>query len=110
MCSEADRRNVSLICRSILDISVVLPDDAYGSVARDGLGRRGNSSHESCKKMSQKTYRPGEKAPVSGQYGIKGTGTERTVVKGEPLPPTPKSNQKYVVNDPSKNGAGRGGR
>jgi len=58
--------------------------------------------------MSQKTYRPGEKAPVSGQYGIKGTGTERTVVKGEPLPPTPKSKQVYVVTDPSKNGAGKG--
>lgn len=60
--------------------------------------------------MSKKEYRPGEKAPVSGQYGIKGTGTERTVVKGEPLPPTPKPNQKYVVTDPSKNGAGKEGR
>jgi len=38
---------------------------------------------------------PGSKAPVSGQYGIKGprggdTGKEVTAVKGEPLPPTPK--------------------
>jgi hypothetical protein len=42
-----------------------------------------------------KSYKPGQKAPVSGQYGIRGerggdTGKERTVVKGEPLPPTPK--------------------
>lgn len=58
--------------------------------------------------MSKKTYRPGEKAPVSGQYGIVGTGKERTVVKGEPLPPTPKPKQNYVVTDPTKNGAGRG--
>lgn len=59
-----------------------------------------------------KIYRPGQKAPVSGQYGIRGqrggdTGRERTVVKGEPLPPTPKPGQGYVVNDPTKNGAGK---
>jgi hypothetical protein len=59
-----------------------------------------------------KSYKPGQKAPVSGQYGIHGqrgadTGRERTVVKGEPLPPTPKPGQVYVVNDPTKNGAGR---
>jgi len=59
-----------------------------------------------------KSYKPGQKAPVSGQYGIRGerggdTGRERTVVKGEPLPPTPKPGQVYVVNDATKNGAGR---
>lgn len=58
-----------------------------------------------------KTYKPGQTAPYSGQYGIVGprggnTGKERTVVKGEPFPPTPKSGQKFVMNDPTKNKAG----
>lgn len=56
--------------------------------------------------------KPGEKAPRSGQYGIIGprggdTGKERTVVKGEPMPPTPKPGQTYVMNDPTKNKSGR---
>jgi hypothetical protein len=54
-----------------------------------------------------KTFKPGEKAPLSGQYGIVGprggdTGEERTVTKGEPLPPTPKSGQQFKLNDPTK--------
>jgi hypothetical protein len=57
--------------------------------------------------MAKQTFKPGEKAPVSGQYGIKGTGTERTVVRGEPLPPTPKPKQVYVVTDPTKNKSGK---
>jgi hypothetical protein len=60
-----------------------------------------------------KTIKPGSKAPASGQYEIIGsrgghTGTERTVVRGEPLPPTPKPGQGYVITDRTKNGAGRG--
>jgi len=56
---------------------------------------------------------PGQKATRSGQYEITGprgggTGKERTVTKGEPLPPPPKSGQKYKLVDPTKNGAGRG--
>ena len=56
--------------------------------------------------------KPGSKAPASGQYEIIGargrhTGTERTVTRGEPLPPTPKSGQGYVIADRTKNGAGR---
>lgn len=63
--------------------------------------------------MASKTYKPGSTAPASGQYGIVGprggkTHTERTVVRGEPLPPTPKPGQVYVLTDPTKNGAGRG--
>jgi len=59
-----------------------------------------------------KTYRPGQKAVHSGQYEIielsgRRTGIERTVVKGEPLPPTLKSGQKFILVDPSKNDAGR---
>lgn len=48
--------------------------------------------------------RPGEKADVSGQYEIVGprggeTGKERTVTRGEPLPPTPKPGQRYRLTD-----------
>ena len=59
-----------------------------------------------------KTYKPGEKAPFSGQYGIVGPrggqiGTERTVVKYEPFPPTPKAGQTYVMIDPTHNKSGK---
>ena len=59
-----------------------------------------------------KSYKPGQIAPRSGQYGLVGprggqTGTERTAVRGEPLPPTPKPGMTYVLTDPTKNGAGR---
>jgi len=55
----------------------------------------------------------GTTAPRSGQWGIVGqrggnTGQERTVVKGERFPPTPKAGQGYVMNDPTKNNAGKG--
>ena len=58
-------------------------------------------------KRQKKTYRPGEKAQRSGQYErITGTGrktgTEATVTRGEPLPPTPKSGQKWRLKDPTK--------
>jgi hypothetical protein len=54
-----------------------------------------------------KTLKPGQIAPKSGQYGIVGprggdTGKERTVTRGEPLPPTPKSGMGYRLNDPTK--------
>lgn len=59
-----------------------------------------------------KTYKPGQTAPRSGQYEIVGprgggTGHERTVVRGEPLPPTTKPGQGFQLVDPTKNGAGR---
>jgi len=53
-----------------------------------------------------KGYRPGQKAPVSGQYQIIGPrgskGPERTVVKHEPLPPTPKPGSTYRIKDKTK--------
>ena len=54
-----------------------------------------------------KLKRPGEIASQSGQYEITGprggsTGQERTVVKGEPLPPTPEAGQRYKLVDPTK--------
>ncbi len=63
--------------------------------------------------MSNKSiYKPGETAPSSGQYEIIGprgghTGHERTVVKGEPLPPTPGGGQGYKLVDRTKNMSGR---
>lgn len=53
------------------------------------------------------TLRPGQSAPRSGQYeqtGPRGggTGIERTVVRGEPLPPTPRPNMGYKLVDPTK--------
>ncbi len=56
--------------------------------------------------------KPGETAPRSGAYEIRGergghTGKERTVVKGEPLPPTPGAGQGYSISRPTLNGAGR---
>ena len=60
-----------------------------------------------------KTYKPGQTAPHSGQYEIVGprggrTGKERTVVKGEPLPPTLQSGQGYISVDRTKNKSGQG--
>ena len=51
--------------------------------------------------------KPGQIAPKSGQYAIVGsngrvTEVERTIVTGEPLPPTPKPGQTYVIVDRTK--------
>lgn len=61
---------------------------------------------------NKKTFKPGEKAPNSGQYEIVGprggrTGKERTVTKNEPMPPTEKPGQSYVLVDGTKNKSGR---
>jgi len=53
------------------------------------------------------TLKPGQKAPRSGQYGLVGPrggkiGPEVTSVRREPLPPTPKPGQRYVLVDPTK--------
>lgn len=63
--------------------------------------------------MAKRNFKPGQSAPASGQYEIigprgGGTGKERTVVRGEPLPPTPKSGQGYRLTDRTRNSAGRG--
>jgi hypothetical protein len=64
-------------------------------------------------KIMKKELKPGQIAPRSGEYEIIGrrggdTGRERTVVRGEPLPPTPKPGQTYVMHRPANNKAGRG--
>ena len=58
-------------------------------------------------KRKKPRLKPGEHAPRSGQYEIVGprggrTGIERTVVGGEPLPPTLQSGQRYILVDPTK--------
>ena len=58
-------------------------------------------------KAKAPTYKPGQKAPVSGQYGVVGpkggkTRTEVTVTKGETLPPTPMPGQGFVLVDKTK--------
>jgi hypothetical protein len=58
--------------------------------------------------MSEELLKPGQKAPDSGQYEIVGprggkTGEgERTVVEGEPMPPTPEPGQRFRLVDPTK--------
>ncbi len=56
--------------------------------------------------MSNK-LKPGQNVPRSGQYGLYGprggyTGREVTCVRNEVLPPTPKPNMYYQLNDPTK--------
>ena len=56
--------------------------------------------------------KPGQKAPASGQYGVIGPrggklNKEVTVVKGEPMPPTQKPGQTYIMNDPTNNKSGK---
>jgi hypothetical protein len=58
-------------------------------------------------KAKAPTYKPGQKAPISGQYEVVGpkggkTGQEVTVTKGEKLPPTPESGQNFVLVDKTK--------
>ena len=58
-------------------------------------------------KAKTPTYKPGQKAPISGQYGVIGpkggkTGTEVTATKGETLPPTQKPCQGFVLVDKTK--------
>jgi hypothetical protein len=52
--------------------------------------------------MSKSTLTPGTPAPRSGQYLNTTTRREVTVVRNEPLPPTPSSGQKYKLVDPTK--------
>ena len=59
-----------------------------------------------------RSIKPGERAPISGQYEIVGpngggTGSERTGVKVKTMPPPPKPGQGSVPVDPTKNKSGR---
>lgn len=57
--------------------------------------------------MTKDEYKPGEVAPVSGQYEVVGprgghTGLEITGVKGKRLPPTQHPGEKYRLVDRTK--------
>lgn len=63
--------------------------------------------------MLKKTgLKPGQPATVSGQYIQKGPRggkkIEVTVVKNEPLPPTPEKKMTYDLVDATKNKSGEG--
>ena len=62
--------------------------------------------------MRKSTLKPGQHAPASGQYqqlGPRGAvKREVTVVKREPLPPTPAKGMSYKLTDRTKNKAGQG--
>ena len=62
--------------------------------------------------MATKTYKPGQKAPFSGQYeeiGPRGgrSGNETTVVRNEPLPPTGEKDRTWLPVDRTKHRSGR---
>lgn len=89
--------------------------DAMGVVEmllRDGLGEAWNQARSMLVDAGRpRLYNPGEPAPASGEYEIidargRATGEERTVVQGRPLPPTPESDQRYMLSHPARNGAG----
>jgi hypothetical protein len=57
--------------------------------------------------MAKEHLKPGEKAPVSGIYEIINkngvdTGLQRTVDKGEILPPTLKKGQTFIIKQKTK--------
>lgn len=57
--------------------------------------------------MSTGKLKPGQAAPKSGQYeqvrpGGARTGVERTVVRGDALPPTPTPGMTYRLADATK--------
>ena len=57
--------------------------------------------------MKKGILKSGTKVQISGQYEIinrlgNSTEVERTVVAGEPLPPTPKTGQSYRLKDKTK--------
>lgn len=62
-----------------------------------------------------KTIKPGETSPASGQYlevGPRGgqPGREVTVPAGRPMPPSTGPGRQYILNDPTDNKSGRGGK
>ena len=63
-------------------------------------GRRSSYRERVSKPRSGNLLQPGNAAPQSGRYELVGprgkrAGQERTVRRGEPLPPTPEPGQRY---------------
>jgi hypothetical protein len=85
----ADPDTAPEMTEEALDRAVIVGPSGQRTPYRDRVERR-----------TDQCLAPGTKAPTSGQYEIIGprggrTGEERTVIKGEPLPPTPASGQRY---------------
>jgi hypothetical protein len=80
-----------------LDRAVVVSPDGRRTPYRERVGRPHRLER----------LRPGTRAPKSGMYEIVGPGGERTgvvrsVAAGEPLPPTPASDQHYQPANSSR--------
>ena len=80
-----------------LDRAVIVGTDGTRTRYRDRVPRTPGSS----------LLKPGSPAPESGVYQVvdahrRSTGTERTVVRGDPLPPTPEAGQRWRLARPSK--------
>lgn len=58
------------------------------------------------------TIKPGQNVPNSGEWAIigprGGIGPERTLVKDEVAPPTPKAGSHFKLVRPARNAAGKG--
>lgn len=69
------------------------------------------STATSSVNASKTALKPGGLAPRSGEYQIigprGGSASERTVVRGEPLPPTASQGSSYDLRRPAKNQAGK---
>jgi hypothetical protein len=79
-----------------LDRAVIVSPDGTRTPYRERVPRK-----------SAALLPPGARAPESGVYEVTGprggsTGTERTVARGDPLPPTPKAGQRYRLAQASK--------
>jgi hypothetical protein len=73
------------------------------------------ATEKPSKRKHAKVLRPGQMAPMSGEYELVGPrggkiGKERLIVRGQPLPPAPKSGSatlrtksgSYVITSPAK--------
>jgi hypothetical protein len=86
-----------------------------------GVAKSGYNERSICIILShggsgmKRTFKPGEAAPVSGLYELIGprgghTGKERTVAKGEVLPPPPKPGMEYKIAERARNKSGHNSR
>jgi hypothetical protein len=76
------------------DTAPEMTEEALDRAVIVGPGGKRSPYRHRVERHTDQCLAPGTKAPTSGQYDIIGprggrTGEERTVMKGEPLPPTP---------------------
>jgi hypothetical protein len=82
------------------DAAPEITDEALDRAVIVGPGGMRTPYRHRVERRTDRCLAPGTKAPTTGQYEIIGprggrTSEERTVIKGEPLPPTPASGQRY---------------